>query len=30
VIAVGPPAAIRDDAKVRECYLGTLKYARTA
>jgi branched-chain amino acid transport system ATP-binding protein len=30
VIAVGPPAAIRDNAKVRECYLGTLKYARRA
>ena len=26
VIAEGPPAAIRDNAEVRECYLGTLKY----
>ena len=30
VIAEGPPAAIRDNAEVRECYLGTLKYARRA
>jgi branched-chain amino acid transport system ATP-binding protein len=28
VIAEGPPAAIRENAEVRECYLGTLKYAR--
>jgi branched-chain amino acid transport system ATP-binding protein len=28
VIAGGPPAAIRENAEVRECYLGTLKYAR--
>ena len=28
VIAAGPPAAIRDNAEVRECYLGTLKYTR--
>lgn len=30
VIAGGPPAAIRENAEVRECYLGTLKYARRA
>jgi branched-chain amino acid transport system ATP-binding protein len=30
VIAEGPPAAIRDNAEVRECYLGTLKYTRRA
>jgi branched-chain amino acid transport system ATP-binding protein len=30
VIAGGPPGAIRDNAEVRECYLGTLKYARRA
>jgi ABC-type branched-subunit amino acid transport system ATPase component len=28
VIAQGPPAAIRDNAEVREAYLGTLKYRR--
>ena len=30
VIAGGPPAAIRENAEVRECYLGTLKYTRRA
>ena len=30
VIAEGPPAAIRDHAEVREAYLGTLRYTRTA
>jgi ABC-type branched-subunit amino acid transport system ATPase component len=28
VIAQGPPAAIRDNAEVREAYLGTLKYTK--
>jgi branched-chain amino acid transport system ATP-binding protein len=30
VIADGPPEAIRDNAEVRDAYLGTLKYTRAA
>ncbi|HEY5725561.1 MAG TPA: hypothetical protein VIX40_06355 [Methylomirabilota bacterium] len=28
VIAEGPPAAVRDNAEVREAYLGTLRHLR--
>jgi branched-chain amino acid transport system ATP-binding protein len=30
VIAEGPPDAVRDNAEVREAYLGTLRFARTS
>ena len=28
VIAVGPPAAVRDNPEVREAYLGRLRYTK--